>query len=135
VSRAPIHHRGLLITEDLEENQLDKGLPWQGRVLEDKEKESWARLLEEEQVIKEEMTVSITRINSRERKALNKAIYILTSLYRARGRERVTKRAGLGVGLEEKESNRKGRPGEEKVRRKCEEKDITGKTAVGTYQR
>jgi hypothetical protein len=37
----------------MKENQLDKGLPRKGRVLDDKEKESWARLLEEEQVIKE----------------------------------------------------------------------------------
>jgi hypothetical protein len=36
VWRAPIHHSGLLITEDLKENQLDEGLPRQGRVLEDK---------------------------------------------------------------------------------------------------
>jgi hypothetical protein len=53
--------------------------------------------------------ISITRINRREKTALNKAIYILTSLYRARveyGRERVKERAGLDVRLEEKSPTR-----------------------------
>jgi hypothetical protein len=46
----------------------------------------------------------------------------------------VKERAGLDVELEEKESNKWGRPGEEKqVRRKSEEKDITRTMTVGTY--
>jgi hypothetical protein len=68
--------------------------------------------------------------------AHNKAIYkhlhrcmLLSKEKRDRKRE-----SRVGFRIRRKKSNKWGRPGEEKLRRKSEEIDITGTTTVGAYQ-